>query len=105
MRAVAFEAHRIARFDEIRIVRGAVDIVAVKASHAAGVHSAADEIVSLHAIFVGGAIREIGEGGLAELVFFERPYFAEAMTRFKADWPIIEFSGDGIDFGPTLRMA
>ena len=76
-RTVAVEADLVAGLAELRVTVGAVDIVATEARYTAAVHYALHEIVALHAIFVGGAVGEMGEGGPAELVLFQLPVIVE----------------------------
>ena len=76
VRPVAVEAHDAGRLAAVRIVGGAVDVVAGEAGDAARVHQALHEIVALHAVLVRGAVGEMGEGGLAELVLFQLPEIA-----------------------------
>ena len=64
-RSVAVEAKIVGRLAELRVVVGAVDIVAGEAGYAAAVHHALHEIVALHAVFVGGAVGIVREGCLA----------------------------------------
>jgi hypothetical protein len=48
-----------------------------------------DEIVTLHAVLVRGAVGEMSKGGLAELVLFELPEIAQVLAGFVADGPIV----------------
>src|SRR5262249_5508785 len=78
--AMAFEADGVRRLDEVGRIGRAVDVVATEAGHAAGIHHAADEIVALHAVLVGGAVGEVGEAGFARLVLLETPELLEVET-------------------------
>ncbi len=69
----------------MRIIFGAVDIVAAEAGDAAPVHYTLHEIVALHAVFVRGAIGEVCEGGLAESVLFQLPKIAEVQAHVIAN--------------------
>ena len=64
--------------DQVRVVRRAVNVVAAEARHALRVHHALDEVVALHAVLVRGAVREVRERRLAELVLFELPEVLQA---------------------------
>lgn len=77
LRAVAIEAKLVGGLAELSIVAGAVSIVATEAGNAAAVHQALYEVVALHAVFVGSAVREIHEAGGAEGVVFELPEITE----------------------------
>ena len=54
----------LAGLRELGVVVGAVDVMAGEASYAAAIHHALDEVVALHAVFVGGAVGKVREGGL-----------------------------------------
>jgi hypothetical protein len=60
-------------FDEIRVVARSVYVMAAEARDTSSVHQALGEIISLHAILMGGAVREMREGCLPELVLLEFP--------------------------------
>ena len=72
----------------MRIIFGAVHIVAAKAGDAATVHNALHEIIALHAVLMSGAIREVRECGLTEFVFFERPKVCQLESYTIAHRPI-----------------
>ena len=48
-------------------------IVAAEAGHPTPVHHALHKIISLHPIFVRGAVGEVREGRLAQRVLFQLP--------------------------------
>ena len=77
VRSVAREAHLIGRRTQLRLVGRAVDVVATEAGDAPVVHQALDEVVALHAVFVGGAVREVGERGFTQFVLFQFPEIGE----------------------------
>ena len=62
------------------LVVGTVRIVASETRDAVRVHQAGDKIVSLHAVLVRRAIREMREGSFAELVIFQLPKIAQIQT-------------------------
>ena len=70
IRTMAFQAHDVRRFQEIRIIAGSMNIVAIETAHAVRIHNTLNEVVALHAVFVCGSVREMGERLLAQLVFF-----------------------------------
>ncbi len=94
--AVAVQTNFIERFAQLCVVIRAVDVMTIEAGNAAAVHHALHEIVALHAIFVGGAVREVGEGEFAEIVVFELPVIAEIEPDMIADRPIVVMALDGI---------
>src|ERR1700719_3360715 len=80
-------------------------IVAAKARNAASIHQAVDEVVALHAVLVRGPVREVREGGLAELVLFELPVVLKIFADIVADRPIVIFALDRVGERLALRMA
>ena len=71
--AVAIEAELVGGLAELGVIFSAVNVVTGEAGDASAIHEALHEIVSLHAVFVGAAVREVIEGGSAEGMFFELP--------------------------------
>ncbi len=69
-RAVAGHADLRRRQPEFGIIGGAMHIMATETCHAAAIHHALHEIISLHAIFVRRGIRKMREARFAELVLF-----------------------------------
>jgi hypothetical protein len=92
---VTIQAELVDSLAELRIVVRAVDIVAIEAGYAAAVHDALHVVVPLHAIFVRGAVGEVREGLLAELVVFELPEIGEVKAGVIADGPVVILSFDG----------
>ena len=74
---VAVEAERLRGLRRCAVLSVPCDIVAGEARDAVCVHLAGHVVVALHAVLVGGAVGEMGEGGLAELVVFQLPKVAE----------------------------
>ena len=72
-RPVAFEAQFFRRLAKLRVVAGAVDVMAIETTDSATVHEALNEIVPLHPVLVRRAVRKIVEAALAENVIFELP--------------------------------
>ena len=103
--AVAFKAHEVAGLDEVGIIFRAVRVMAGVAGDAPSVHHALDKIITLHAVLVGGAVGEMGEGGFAQLVFFQLPEIRQVLSHFEADGPIVSLAGDGRGEGAALRVA
>ena len=60
----------------LRVILGAMNIVATEACDSASVHHALHEIISLHAVLMSSSVREVREGGLAKFVFFKLPKIA-----------------------------
>ena len=103
--AVAFKAHEVAGLDEVGIIFRAVRVMAGVAGDAPSVHHALDKIITLHAVLVGGAVGEMGEGCFAQLVFFQLPEIRQVLSHFEADGPIVSLAGDGRGEGAALRVA
>ena len=59
---VAIEAKFVGGLAELGVVVGAVDVMAGEAGYSAAVHHALDEVVTLHAVFVSGAVGVVREG-------------------------------------------
>src|SRR5215510_15042285 len=102
---MAREAKLVRRLDEVRVVTGAMDIMAAEAGDAAPIHEALHEIISLHAILVTGAFREMRETRLAELVFLQFPVIFQIQPLMKPDRPVVVLSLDRILQRLSLRMA
>jgi hypothetical protein len=80
-------------------------IVAAKAAHAVGVHLARNEIVALHPVLVGRAVREMGKRLLPRLVLFQLPEVLEIFPHFKPNRPIVILAFNGIFQWLALRVA
>lgn len=76
-RSMAIEAKFVRGFSQLRVVVRAMCVVAAEARDAATVHHALHEIISLHAILVGGAVGIMREGRVAECMFFQLPKVAQ----------------------------
>ena len=74
-RSVTGKAELVAvdRRAQLRVVIGPVNVVATETCDAAPIHHALHEVVSLHAILMGRAVRKMRERRLAKRVFFECP--------------------------------
>ena len=88
VRAMAIEAQRVAGLADHGDILGPVRVMAGKAGDAAGIHQALREIVALHPVLVCGAVRKMGEGEVAELVFFQLPVVFEMFAHIKAHRPV-----------------
>ncbi len=89
IRAMAFQAHYVRRLQQVRIVFGAMHIVATEAAHAVRVHLAGNEVVALHPVLVRRSVREMRERLLAELVLFQLPEILQILARLEADRPVV----------------
>ncbi len=69
------------------------------------VHYALHEVVALHAILVGGAVGEVGEGGGAERVLFELPEVSQQQAHFVANRPVVVIPFYGIGQRTALGVA
>src|SRR5579883_985187 len=87
--AVAFQTKLVACGAKLRVVRRSVHVVTIEARHAAPVHYALHEVISLHAVLVRGAIRKMREGRFAELMLLELPEVRQPKPHSIADRPIV----------------
>src|SRR5580704_3057894 len=94
-RAVTIEAKAVGGLAQLRIIFGAVNVVATGAGDATAIHHALHEIISLHTIFVRGAIGKMSEGGLAESVLFKFPVILQIQTGVVIDGPVVISAFDG----------
>ena len=104
-RAVAIQANLVHRLAQLRVISGAVHVVAIEARDAAAVHHALHEIVSLHAILVRGAVGKMRESQLAQRVIFQLPVILQIQPHVIADRPVVVFPFDRIAERPPLRVA
>src|SRR4051794_28724916 len=86
---MAFQTHYGGRFDQVRIIFCTVDIMAAGTDNAASIHDALNEVVALHAIFVGRSVRKMCERSFAELMRLQLPVFAQLPPRLEADRPVV----------------
>src|SRR5579872_7436467 len=104
-RTVTIEAQNIDGFEQVGVVFSAMHIVASEAGHAAGIHHAIHEIITLHSILVARAVGKMGKGGLAELVVFELPVILKIKANLKTDGPVVIFPIDLALQRAALGMA
>lgn len=105
VRAVALKAQDVGGLQEIRIVFRAVHVMAAEAAHAMGVHQTGNEIIALHPVLMGRAIREVGKRLLAEFMLFQLPEILKGFSGLEANRPIVILSGDGVLERLALRMT
>lgn len=105
LRTVAIEAKLLGGLAQLRVIAGAVNVVAVETGDAARIHHALHKIVALHAVFVGSAFREVIEIGLSEVGLFELPVIAQIAAGVVSDRPIVMFAFDRIIHRAALGMA
>jgi len=101
---VAAETECVAADGEIGNSAG-VDLMAIEAADLAVIHVALHEIISLHAVFVGGEIGVLEEVRNSRLGLFKLPIIGEALSGSEADGPIEVFSLDGVLQWTALAMA
>lgn len=70
---MAIHTQLIRRLSQLRVVAGAVRIMAAEAGHSAAIHHALYKIVSLHPVLVGRAVGVMRECRLAERVLLQLP--------------------------------
>ena len=86
------EAQAAGRFTQIRGKSRAMHVVAGEARYAVGIHLAGDKIISLHPVLVRGAVGEVSESGVAQLVFLQSPVIAELPGHVVTHRPVVVFS-------------
>ena len=103
---MALQAHHIRRLDAIRALL-AVPWTSwqLKQVTPRVYISALDEIVALHAVLVGGAVREMGERLFAQFVLFQFPEILQIQSDVEPDRPVVVFAVDRIGQRLPLRMA
>ena len=99
------QAHHIGWFDQQMPCFRCREHRGTGAFDSAGVHHALDEVVSLHAVLVGGAIGEMREGCLAQLVLFQFPEVLQLGADVESYRPVVVFSFDRVVQRLSLRMA
>src|SRR5580698_2309414 len=104
-RCVTIETEFVGGLPQLRIVIGAVNVVATEAGHSSPIHYALHEIISLHTVLVRSAVGEMRKGLIAEFVFFELPEIAKIQANAVANRPIEIPSFHRIFQWATLRMA
>ena len=93
-RAVAIEADLLRGLSELSVVRGPMYVVARRTGDSTPVHHALRKVISLHAILVRGAVREIIESGLAQRAVLQLPIVGQPHPDVVADWPVVVFPLD-----------
>src|SRR4029079_4324575 len=87
IRSMAAEAKAIPFLAHNARIVGAVRIVTIGAGDAARIHQAGHKIIALHAVLVLGAVGEVGEALLSELVLLQLPEIRQVEADVKADRP------------------
>jgi hypothetical protein len=82
----------VGRLAELRIVVGAVDIVAGSAGHSVTVHHALHNVVALHPVLVCCAIGKVQEICLAKGDVFKLPVVRQMQTDAISDGPVISLA-------------
>jgi hypothetical protein len=105
IRVMAFETQHIRGLQQIGIVFGAMHVMATEAAHPMRIHRALHEIIALHPVLVRGAIGEMRECRLAQLVLFQLPEVLQLATYVETHRPVIVFPLNRIVQRLSLRMA
>ena len=93
------------RLSQIRIVPGAVNIMAVVAGDSTRIHQALHEIIPLHPVLVRGTVAVMCKGGRPKSVLLEFPVVTQVQAHAESDGPVVVFAVDGIRFGLALGMT
>jgi len=102
---VAFEASILRWLAQLRVITGAVYIVAVEASHTVAVHHALHIVISLHAVLCEVPSGKWVKEEFAQLVIFQLPKIAQALVRLGNPRAIVIFSFERLLQWLALRMA
>ena len=101
-RRVTVETEFVRRLYQLSIVRRAMRVVAGEAREAVLIHEALDEVVSLHAILVSGAVGIMREGRGSERVLLELPEVPQFEAHLVTNRPVVVLVFDGIGPGAAF---
>ena len=94
---MTIEAEFIRGLAQLSIVGCAMNVVAVETSDTATVHHTLYEIIPLHPVFVGRAVREIKKSlRFSKSVIFQLPIICELESYSIANGPIVIFTFDSV---------
>ena len=96
------QAELVHRLSELRIVLGAMHIMAGRACDTVLVHNALHEVIPLHPVLVCGSVREMGERRLTQGDVFELPIIFKVKTGVVSNGPVVGFAPDL--FGERLPL-
>src|SRR3954463_3334412 len=102
------QAYRPRRLDQVGVVRRAVRIVTAETGHSAAVHHTLHEVVPLHPVLTGAAVRKVQRILNARRALIELPEISEAQTHPKPDRPVKLAAANlcmGMAFGVTLHAG
>ena len=101
-RPMTVQAEFVHRLSKLRIVLGAMHIMAGRACDTVLVHNALHEVIPLHSVLVCGSVREMGERRLTQGDVFELPIIFKVKTDVVSDGPVVGFALDL--FGERLPL-
>ena len=102
---VAGQTQLIHRLDQVGVVFGSMNIVAIETRHAAAIHDALNEVVALHSILVTRPVGEMHEVRFAEFVLLELPEILQVEPLVETDRPIVILSTNRVAERLALGMA
>ena len=102
---VAIQANLIRRLAQLRIIVGAMHIVARSAGNTMPVHHALRKVVALHPVLVCSAVGKEVESGLTQLAVFQLPVVLQPQADVVTDRPIVIFPIDRVRQRLSLRVA
>src|SRR5215469_10198947 len=103
--SMTIQADPVCRLAELRIVLGAMYIVARCAGDPAPVHHTLGKVISLHTILMSRAVGEIIESGLSQRTVLELPVIGQFEPDVIADWPVVVLPLDRLRSRLSLGMA
>src|SRR5207253_7333130 len=104
-RTVAGQAQLTRGFDQVGVVLGSMNIVAIETLHPAAIHDALNEVIALHSILVTRPVGEMHEIRLTEFVLLQLPEIFQVEPLVEADRPIVILATNRIAERLALRMA
>ena len=103
---VTIQTKVVGRLAELCLISRAVRVVTIETGDSAPVHHALHKIVSLHAILVGGSIREVKKiCGRPENMIFQLPVVSELPPYAIANRPIVILALNRVREWLSLRMT
>jgi hypothetical protein len=93
------------RLSKLRIVAGAMCVMATETCNAASIHDALHEVVPLHPVLARRSVGEIRKAGLTKRVVFQHPEILQLKSYVVPNWPVVVPPFNGTGTGSSLRMA
>ena len=105
VRPMTTEAQFLCQLAQVRVVAGAVDIMAGGAGYAVAIYHALHKIITLHSVLVRSRVSKVDESGLPESNVLQFSIVCETETNVITDRPVIGFTLNQIAPRLPLRVA